>query len=223
MSRQTEQNSMDGKSFDSGGIPNNSIDHENIHEKIAKLAMTTGEQDFNKIRKEAQCRVCLGEEEDEEIEDNPLITPWKCSGTMQYIHLDCLKKWLDSKIHTKLTEFTFSYNWKNLVCELWGDRLKDRYIINGKECYILEFLRPEEGNYMIMESYTNTPHKTIHVLVSNKKNNPYDADVEYWVGRANEAAVRITDISVSRMHASITYSEGNYYVRDEAAKFGTLI
>lgn len=43
------------------------------------------------------------------------------------------------------------------------------------------------------------------------------------MGRANEAAIRITDISVSRLHASITYSNGSFYVKDEQAKFGTLI
>ena len=91
------------------------MDPDSVLDKIAKIAMTSGEQDFNKVRKEAQCRICLGEEEDDEIENNPLISPCKCNGTMQYIHLDCLKKWLDSKIHTKITEFTFSYNWKNLV------------------------------------------------------------------------------------------------------------
>jgi hypothetical protein len=172
-------NSFDSSGFQSFAAPNNSIDHDTIQDKIAKIALTSGEQDFNKIRKEAQCRICLGEEEDDEIDDNPLISPCKCNGTMQHIHLECLKKWLDSKIHTKLTDYCFSYNWKNLVCELCGQRLKDNYIVNGKVTYVLDYLRPKDGNYMILESYTNTPHKTIHVLVSNKANNPDNADIEY--------------------------------------------
>ena len=168
--RHTQQNSIDASSVHSnGGDPNNSIDHDNIQEKLAKMTETLGDQDFSKIRKEAQWRIWLGEEEDDEIEENPLISPWKWNGTMQYIHLDWLKKWLDSKIHTKLTDFTLSYNWKNLVWELWGERLKDKYIVNGKETYILDYFRPYEGSYLILESYTNTPHKTIHVLISNKK------------------------------------------------------
>ena len=57
--------------------------------------------------------------------------------------------------------------------------MKDNYIVNGKMTYVLEYLRPKEGNYMILESYTNTPHKTIHVLLSDKHNNPDNADVEY--------------------------------------------
>ena len=152
-----------------------------------------------------------------------MISPWKWSGTMEYIHLEWLKQWLESKIHTKITEFTFSYNWKNLIWELWGERFLDWYIVNGKLTYVLNYLRPEKGNYIILESYTNTPHKTIHVLLSDEVNNPNDYDVEYWVGRANEAAVRITDISVSRLHALITYSNNCFYVKDELAKFGTLV
>lgn len=40
------------------------------------------------------CRICLSEDSDME---NPLISPCKCSGTMKFIHLDCLKEWLNSK------------------------------------------------------------------------------------------------------------------------------
>jgi pSer/pThr/pTyr-binding forkhead associated (FHA) protein len=209
--------------FQANAAVNQSTQQEKITEKIAKIVRTSGEHDFKKVRREAQCRICLGEEEDDEVEENPLISPCKCNGTMQYIHLECLKKWLDSKIHTKLTPYTFSYNWKNLVCELWGEKLQDSYVINGRMTYVLDYLRPNEGNYIILESYTNTPHKTIHVLVSDKDNNPDDVDVEYWVGRAYETAIRITDISVSRVHALITYSEGCFYVKDEDAKFGTLM
>lgn len=73
--QRTEQISMESKIFDSNGVPNNSIDQENIHDKIAKIQETEQDQDFNKERKEAQCRICLGEEEDDEIEENPLISP----------------------------------------------------------------------------------------------------------------------------------------------------
>ena len=38
------------------------------------------------------CRICLGDEEDSI--KNPLISPCKCLGSLKYIHIDCLKKWL---------------------------------------------------------------------------------------------------------------------------------
>ena len=39
------------------------------------------------------CRICLSEEE----EDNPLICPCKCAGSMGQIHVECLRSWLNSK------------------------------------------------------------------------------------------------------------------------------
>lgn len=40
------------------------------------------------------CRICL---EDSEEDENPLISPCKCDGSMKFIHLKCLREWLDSK------------------------------------------------------------------------------------------------------------------------------
>lgn len=38
----------------------------------------------------AICKICLLDENDE---TNPLINPCKCSGSMKYIHMECLKHW----------------------------------------------------------------------------------------------------------------------------------
>ncbi|XP_051753615.1 E3 ubiquitin-protein ligase MARCH7 isoform X2 [Ctenopharyngodon idella] len=41
------------------------------------------------------CRICqMGEQSS----SNPLIEPCKCTGSLQYVHQDCIKKWLRSKI-----------------------------------------------------------------------------------------------------------------------------
>ncbi|KAL0190602.1 hypothetical protein M9458_013300, partial [Cirrhinus mrigala] len=41
------------------------------------------------------CRICqMGEQSN----SNPLIEPCKCTGSLQYVHQDCIKKWLRSKI-----------------------------------------------------------------------------------------------------------------------------
>lgn len=71
----SSQNSFDSSAFQTMRAINNSMENENIQDKIAKIAMTSAEQDFQKIRKEAQCRICLGGEEDDEIAENPLISP----------------------------------------------------------------------------------------------------------------------------------------------------
>lgn len=42
---------------------------------------------------ERVCRICF----ESELENNPIITPCECSGTMKFIHEECLKKWILSK------------------------------------------------------------------------------------------------------------------------------
>lgn len=46
----------------------------------------------SEIASERTCRICM-EPEDQE---NPLLSPCKCSGTIRYIHEECLKTWLVS-------------------------------------------------------------------------------------------------------------------------------
>ena len=44
-----------------------------------------------------------------------------------------------------------------------------------------------------------------------------------FIGRGHEAHVRVTDISVSRLHAFLAKSvQGYYYLVDNESKFGTL-
>ncbi len=41
------------------------------------------------------CRICqMGEES----ASNPLIQPCRCAGSLQYVHQECIKRWLRSKI-----------------------------------------------------------------------------------------------------------------------------
>ena len=37
---------------------------------------------------------------------------------MKYIHVSCLKEWLEGKKHMKETPVVNSYIWKNLECEI---------------------------------------------------------------------------------------------------------
>lgn len=46
---------------------------------------------------------------------------------------------------------------------------------------------------------------------------------EIKVGRGHESNIRVTDISVSRVHALITFKDGKFVVQDNNSKFGTLI
>ncbi|XP_062853775.1 E3 ubiquitin-protein ligase MARCH7 isoform X2 [Trichomycterus rosablanca] len=60
------------------------------------------------------CRICqMGETSS----SNPLIEPCRCTGSLQYVHQDCIKKWLRSKI-------TSGSNLEAITtCELCKDKL----------------------------------------------------------------------------------------------------
>src|SRR5271170_7794649 len=53
------------------------------------------------------CRICRGEASDQE----PLFHPCKCSGSIKYVHQDCLMEWLShsQKKHCELCKTPFRF------------------------------------------------------------------------------------------------------------------
>lgn len=82
---------------------------------------------------------------------------------------------------------------------------------------IIEYDLPPEGeHYLVLESISSNTSKVIHVI--NMTNIQ-----KVFIGRGHDAHVRVTDISVSRLHAIFYKSQqGFYYLTDNDSKFGTL-
>lgn len=69
----------------------------------------------------------------------------------------------------------------------------------------------------MLESVTLQNIRIVHVLTISGKE-------VVRIGRGHEAEIRVTDISVSRLHARISKNaDGEYFVEDNNSKFGTLI
>jgi hypothetical protein len=92
---------------------NADIELNNSVASVKKSKIDSLNGSINKI--DNLCRICFCEGGEE---DNPLITPCNCSGTMKYIHLQCLQQWLKTKLHTRVTGSCISILWKVLECEL---------------------------------------------------------------------------------------------------------
>ncbi len=88
------------------------MESDMYHEEAAE---TPGAGDNTLPDNQFSCRICLGEGGEP---GNPLVCPCKCSGTMKYIHIKCLQKWLKSKLHPKQTAYSVSFLWKAFECEL---------------------------------------------------------------------------------------------------------
>lgn len=85
---------------------------------------------------------------------------------------------------------------------------------------LIDLVRPSGKNYMILESLNQVKdgnnYKSIHVIV-------LEPNSKIVMGRGHEADVRINDISVSRLHGTITLGDdGKILLRDLGSKFGTL-
>lgn len=160
------------------------------------------------------CRICLSESY---ADDNPLISPCKCGGTMKYIHLKCLRNCLRSKLTSKSSECVLSFSWKKLGCDLCKKTYPYRLMLKDKTIDLLDIPKPP-GQYMILEVLCSdkNSYKGLHVIHMSNKN-------AIKIGRAHDCELRIVDISVSRNHAQINFFGGKFYLEDTRSKFGTLI
>ena len=162
------------------------------------------------------CRICYLEEE---TESNPLIQPCLCSGSLKYIHLDCLKKWIGTRNWTRVenNENVCIYLIKEIDCELCKNKLPD-YIRHKNKLYkIIEF-KIDFKNYISFENLTLDKQKNKFIYVIN-----LDKKKDIKIGRGHEANIILSDISVSRVHCVINVYNKNVYLQDNEAKYGTLV
>jgi len=80
--------------------------------------------------------------------------------------------------------------------------------------------RPE-GNepYITLESMNLEKNSSwiIHTIIIKGEKKKFS------LGRGHDSDLRINDISVSRLHATLEYKNGEFYLEDQKSKFGTLI
>jgi len=127
---------------------------------------------------------------------------------------------------TKETPSTKTYFWKNLECELCKTPFPNYVKPPGENTeeislHVVQYQKPDvvlnrDPHYLVLESITHVSSKVIHVV--NMMNTE-----SAKIGRGHEVDVRITDISVSRLHALIKKtSKGYFYIQDNNSKFGSL-
>jgi E3 ubiquitin-protein ligase DOA10 len=80
------------------------------YEKSPELSFLTENSDNKSI-----CRVCLN---GNDSKVNPMISPCNCSGSVKYIHLKCLHRWIQCKFDEAQNENCIKLLWKNLKCEI---------------------------------------------------------------------------------------------------------
>ena len=189
-----------------------------INKDVLLLAKKLTKQSMNQNGDENQnkptCRICLGEEYDEE---NPLINPCKCSGTMKYLHLNCLKMLINSKIEKIYSDTVSLFTFKSLECEICKSLFPENILVKNKTYTIIDLQRPTT-NYMIIEGIVKENLETKSIFIIKLLEH-----TQIKIGRASDADVRLNDISVSRCHAIIRLCDGFCVLSDTKSKYGTLV
>ena len=198
---------IQSKSIYAGGIGGSNRIVEEIRKPLIVKTLETCEEPVT-------CRICLS---DECTNENFMITPCNCAGSMGWIHLECLQKWLGSKVASRDYNSATCYSWKSLECELCKFKYPDKIIIKGS-VYSLLCVQKPENNYIILESINSgvDSGKTINVISFQDKKN-------IRLGRGHDSDIRLSDISVSRNHANIKLTSSGLFLDDVSSKFGTLV
>ncbi|XP_052532407.1 E3 ubiquitin-protein ligase MARCHF7 isoform X3 [Tympanuchus pallidicinctus] len=126
----------DGQESDKSKIPP-SRDPERLQKIKESLLLEDSEDEEGDL-----CRIC---QMSSASTDNNLIEPCKCTGSLQYVHQECMKKWLQSKINSGSSLEAVT------TCELCKEKLQ----LNLEDFDIHELYRAhanEQADYEFISS-----------------------------------------------------------------------
>lgn len=159
------------------------------------------------------CRICLMDE----FEEDQLVTPCGCKGSIKHVHLSCLRYWVKGRLNPPRDEHG-SFFYQPLACELCkcGYQLRTETAAGAEA--IIQLPQPEPP-FIVLESASRhfpKPERGLHILSL--------ADGKLVkLGRSHDCHVRINDVSISRCQATIRYDDGRFILEDNRSKFGTLV
>jgi hypothetical protein len=162
------------------------------------------------------CKICF----DVQTEDNMFIEPCRCKGSCSFVHVSCLKKWIESKISKHPNNCSTMYNLSKFECEICQHPYPYKVVLNGAEIPMIEIEKPKKP-YILLQSLNEGRQDEERMLFLVKLPDTYLKI--FKLGRAQTSEIRMTDISVSRSHAYIRYFNKQFHLFDNTSKFGTLV
>ena len=204
------------------------INKQNLHIgnpfNLVKEVKCLSEEEKN-LEEKILCKFCYAEEADPF--NNPMIHLCNCKGYLNYAHFNCIKYWMSTKIIKKENDkkTVMNYFIPQFNCEICKVPFPFKFRLNRNKNKIYELIDIERPNcnYIILESLNqkkenNENHKFIHVIKLINED-------DITIGRANNADIKINDISVSRLHAKLNFNFDQKCVQiiDLKSKFGSLV
>lgn len=176
-----------------------------------------------------QCKICFGDGN-----EDVLISVCKCIGSVKYIHIQCLYKWIAKKVSLKTYNHLTIYSYTKLKCEICKAELPEFIKIKGelinlfdpykillyyKEENILKFKHFIVLQYL-NENYDNNESKTeenkYFILNFLTKNS-------LILGRGIECDIKMTNTTISHQHSIFIYKNNKLYLNDLNSRYGTHV
>lgn len=173
---------------------------------------------------EPKCRICLGtfEETDEEIIQAPCL----CRGSTGRIHRSCLGQWLSMKYGLADLKDDGRYlSYKPPCCEVCKTEFPHVISVGpgAEQIPLLQGLPNVSPPFIVL---------SIPRSIGEDKARPFGERICYApaqsadalsLGRSKDCHLRLDDVTVSRVHATITFVDGAFVVKDNDTRFSTLI
>ena len=173
---------------------------------------------YQKIEKKNKvCRICYIQEEDED--NNPLVQPCNCDGSLKYIHLQCLSQWIYTHSCEKLeiNNKCSIYLIKPVVCELCKTKFPDYIKFKNRFFPLINFTN-EYNSYLTLESLTLDKYQNKFIYVVSIEENR-----KIPIGKHHDCEIVLSDRSIDIIHCFMTINNKQVYLEDNDSKFGTLI
>jgi hypothetical protein len=122
-----------------------------------------------------------------------------------------------SSLRSYSNKYCITYTFNKIECEICKLTLPDIIKHGSQNFQLWDFIDHNIKNYIILETFITerSTKRTFFILNFDDKN-------EIKLGRNNDSDLRITDISVSRIHSIFRKKNNEYTIEDNNSKFGTL-
>lgn len=86
---------------------------------------------------EGSCRICLTSESSHFLDY--LISPCNCTGSLAFVHIECLRMWISNQVIRKRKEDISTYTFKKHACEVCRSELPKYISIQGHMIELVPF------------------------------------------------------------------------------------
>jgi hypothetical protein len=171
---------------------------------------------------EPQCYMCF---DDENTEENPMITPCKCSGDTKYVHVECLRKWHTAEADNQIC-FLSSVDATCSVCK--STFKSDFKLKDGRHVKLFKSsLEPPYVSLLVA-----TKHEMAQRLFNTRfqlsfstllKPDGRNGTRPLLLGRSSGSDMVLDYRTVSARHASIRFKNGEFIFTDAGSSNGSYL